>query len=446
MANETKDKAAKVRRTTPAVVSLSKNKIRIFGDNVLYNNGIITAFYILPLKNYSTSSSVGIEQTVVELTSIIKNLYISNPTVEFTIERIDKVIKKKDVLSNLIGTISMYKPEYDMPPEFTNNVKDDLQSYCLLGIDIQQSTIENIDDYSIKDTFKSLAKQAINMAAGLGNLSADPEKILKLETNVYNAIRDKCVRASKDLVFYSYVSKLYPCYEISYDKLSYINENNFEDILGAVTQTVSDNFGWFEMHNEGVDFFDLMPQITYGCMVDIKSFPKIINSSNFAMNGFPRLVTSIKTLKKEDAVLQIKRIRSADRFTADQAIEAGAEIEVIERLGESISIATMALEDVEEKDEILCQFNTSMLITATDIDTLKQYIAEVTTSCKDRNILISKSLTQALDFLNNYVNKKPKKYEHMANIAFPLSFQQNAGAAVGDTDEIWSPAIGEDIS
>ena len=48
-------------------------------------------------------------------------------------------------------------------------------------------------------------------------------------------------------------------------------------------------------------------------------------------------------------------------------------------------------------------------------------------------------------FLNHYINKKPKKFEHMANIAFPLSFQQNAGATVGDTDGIWSPAIGVDL-
>ena len=77
----------------------------------------------------------------------------------------------------------------------------------------------------------------------------------------------------------------------------------------------------------------------------------------------------------------------------------------------------------------------------------------IITSCKDRNILASKSLTQAIDFLDNYINKKPKKYEHMGPLQFPLSFQQNYGATVGDTDNlttpngqpIWSPSIGEDL-
>ena len=65
--------------------------------------------------------------------------------------------------------------------------------------------------------------------------------------------------------------------------------------------------------------------------------------------------------------------------------------------------------------------------------------------------MVTKSLTQAKDFLDNYINKKPKKYIHMANIDFPLAFQQNAGATVGDdgTDVshgniLWSPSIGTD--
>ncbi|HOY90472.1 MAG TPA: hypothetical protein PK891_02010, partial [Bacteroidales bacterium] len=94
-------------------------------------------------------------------------------------------------------------------------------------------------------------------------------------------------------------------------------------------------------------------------------------------------------------------------------------------------------------------FNTSILVYANTREELKQRIMIVITSCKDRNILVSKSLTQGLDFLDNYVNKKPKKYMHMANVRFPLSFQQNYGATVGDTftksNDVWSPSIGVDM-
>lgn len=429
--------------TAAKTTNLNKNNISIIGDNVLYNNGIITAFYIIPLTNYSTNSPSGVHNSVQELTNMISNLTTNNPTVMFTIERIEKTIRRKDVLENLYSTIKLYRQDYEMPPEFTKNVRDDIQSYCLLGIDIQQSNITDVEDFTLIDTIKALGKSAINAFAGLGNLSADPEHILKIEENIYRTINYKCVRASKELVFYNYVSKVFPCYEISYDKLSYISENTFESIMGAITQTVSDNFGWFEMHNEGMDIFGLEPQDTYGCMLDIQAFPPQISTCNFPVD-YPNTVTTIQCLKKEDAMLKLKRTRASDRYERDQAIEAGAELESIEETQTNIDIATMAIQDLEA-GSVLCQFNTSMLVYAETKEELKSRVMSIITTCKDRNILVSKSLTQALDFLDNYINKKPKKFMHTGPLMFPLSFQQNSGATVGDTDEIWSPAIGEDL-
>lgn len=436
-------KSVKDNSTKPKVTNLNRNNLRIIGDNILYNNGIITAYYIIPLTNYSTASPEGINNTVQELTNMITNLTTNNPSILFTIERIEKVIKAKDVIHNLIDTIKIYRPDYTMPPEFTNNIQDDIQSYCLLGIDIQQSTITEVEELSIKDTIKAVTKSMANAFAGLANLKIDPEQILSIENNIYRTIKYKCLRATKELVFYNFVSKIFPCYEISYDKLSYINENSFEDIMCAVTQTVSDNFGWFEMHNEGVDIFDLPIKTTYGCMLDVKSFPVQINTVNFPFD-YPNTVTTIQCIKKEDAILKLKRTRSSDRYERDQAIEANAEEEQIEATQENINIATYAIQSIEN-GSIMCQFNTSLLVYAETKEQLKSRIASVITECKDRNILVSKSLTQALDFLNNYINKKPKQFDHMADLSFPLSFQQNAGATVGDTDGIWSPAIGEDF-
>lgn len=431
--------------------NINKNNISIIGDNILYNNGIITAFYILPLSNYSTNSADGVHNTVQSITNLITNLTTDNPTITFTIERIEKIIRRKDVINNMYSTIKLYREDYDMPPEFVGNVRDDAQSYCLLGLDIQQASITDVEEFTLKDTIKEIVKQTANAFAGLGNLNADPEKILKIEASYYRTINSKCVRASKELVFYNFVSKVFPCYEISYDKLSYINENTYESIMGAITQTVSDNFGWFEMHNEGMDIFGLEPQNTYGCMLDIQAFPPKISTCNFPMD-YPNVVTTIRCLKKEDAMLKLKRIRSSDRYERDQAIEAGAELESIEETQTSIDIATMAIQDLEA-GEILCEFNCSILVYAETKDELKQRVMHLITECKDRNILVSKSLTQALDFLNSYISKKPRQFLHTGPLMFPLSFQQNAGATVGDTDElvtkhgqpIWSPAIGEDL-
>lgn len=439
-------------KSAPKVSNISQQTIRIIGDNVLYNNGIITAFYVIPLVNYATNTGMGVSIAVEGLTNMISNLTTNNPTISFTIERIEKVIKRKDVINNMLQTIKIYNEDYDMPLEFTKNVRDDRQSYCLLGIDIQQSTVTDVEDLTIGETIKAVGKQLVNTFANIGNLKVDPEQILRFEKNIYQAINNKCMRASKELVFYNFVSKIFPNYEISYDKLSYINENNFEAIMGAINFTVTDNFGYFEMHNEGVDLFDLEPQTTYGCMLDIHSFPMKIDTANFPIDFPGNVVTTIKCLKKEDATLKIKRIRSADRYEMNQAIEAGAEEEEIEVTAEHIGIATRAIQDLEE-GEVLCEFNCSILVYNETLQGLRETVMSIITSCKDRNILAAKSLDQALDFLNKYVNKKPQKFLHMGPLYYPLSFQQNAGATVGDTEgiftasgkEIWSPSIGEDI-
>lgn len=438
----------------PAVSTINQNNIKIFGDNILYNNGIITAFYILPLTNYSTASYSGVESTIQEITNLIVNLTTNNPTVTFTIERIEKTVRAEDVRKNLIDTIKLYREDYEMPIEFTTNLQDDKQSFCLIGVDIQQSNIVDVDDNSLVDTAKSVFKSLVNSFAGLGNMQADPEQILRLENNIYRILNSKCARATKELVFYNFVSKIYPCYEISYDKLSYINENNFESIMGNVSQTVSDAFGSFTMENDGVDIFDMQPQKTYGVMIDIKAFPLMIDSVSFPMDFGPdvSVVTTIQCLKKEDASLKLKRTRSADKYELEQAMESGAELEQMEQTYQNINIATQAIQELDN-GQVMCNFNVSILVTsAKSLEDAKSNASAVITACKDRNILAAKSLTQALDFLDNYINKKPKKFIHMSNIMYPLSFQQNAGATVGDIDTydpkgnpVWSPAIGEDL-
>lgn len=433
--------------TKPHTSTEHKNNIKIIGENVLFNNGIITAFYILPLVNYSTASAGGVEGTIEGITGLIKNLYTNNPDLTFTIERIEKKVKVVDVLNNLYDTIRLYKPDYEMPIEFTKNLGDDVQSYCLLGIDIQQSNVADVEDLTIKDTISAIMKQTSNMLAGLGNMKCDPEQILKIEENIYRTINYKCVRASKDLVFYNFVSKIFPTYVISYDKLSYINDNTYEDIMGAIQMTVSDNFGWFEMHNEGVEIFGLPSETTYGCMLEVSAFPAYIDNVNFPMD-YPNAVTTIHCLRKEKANIDIKRIRAADRYIQIQQIQGDEDIEAVEKTQEQIDTATRAIQDIDE-GEIICQFNTSILVTAQSREELKQDTMSIITGCKDRSILVKKSLEQAKSFLNNYINKKPQKYAHMTNVKFPLSFQQNYGATVGDTfsspGDIWSPSIGEDL-
>ena len=45
---------------TNETINLNSSKIDIIGDNILFCNGILTAYYILPLNNYTITSENGV--------------------------------------------------------------------------------------------------------------------------------------------------------------------------------------------------------------------------------------------------------------------------------------------------------------------------------------------------------------------------------------------------
>lgn len=426
------------------VISRTESSIRIIGDNILYNNGIITAYYILPLINYSVTSDAGKIYAIQKMTNLLTMLCSQRPESVFTIQRFDKVIKRKDVIDNLYQTIKLYAPSYDMPVEFTANIGDSVQEYAMLGINIQANELNSVEELTLKDTAKGLLKDFSDKLLNFGGKAIDEEAILQSEENIFSIVRAQCVRASRELTFYNYISKMFPCYEISYDKLSFVNENNFSRILGTVHQSIEDNFGYFVMHNEGVDIFELEPQDTYGCIVRIAGFPLRIDSANFSMD-YPNTQVNIKAMAKEKAAIHLKRARSSDKYEMDEALKAGAESEQLEATMDAIDIATQAIAEVEAGVQ-MCEFNIVRLVTGITKEDLKQNLQEFLTDLKDRDILPQKSLNQALDFIDGYVKLFPRRYDHFTSLQFPLSFNLNSGALVGDADSgYFVPAIGEDL-
>ena len=425
------------------IIPVIDNKISIIGDNILSINGNVNAYYILPLANYSITSETGSLYAINKITNLLTNLCQQRPEITFTIQRFSKKIKPTDVISNLYETIKVYSPDYEMPEEFTENLSSNVQDFCLLGVGISETKVNGVEDQSIVETFKQLFSDAANKLLGTGG-SFDERKILDVEKNIYSVIRTGCVRASKELVFYNYVSKLYPCYELSYDKVSFINDTTFSSIMGTVAQTMEDKFGYFIMHNEGVDLFDCDPQVTYGCILNISQFPLNINSADFPMD-YTNMQVNIKAVTKEKAAITLKRTRSADKYELDEALKAGAEIEQLEATSENIDIATNAIAEVEAGVQ-MCEFGAKILVTGITLEELRQNLTYVISNLKDRGILPQKSLTQSMDYINGYVKLTDVKYPHFTALQFPLSFQLNSGALVGNSDsKFFVPTIGEDL-
>lgn len=436
-----------------SVVNLRESKIGIIGDNILYNGPIITAYYIMPLANYSVTSTQGRLASIELITDMLTNLALNRPGSTFSIQRFSKTIRAQDVYNNLLETIHLYRPDYDMPEEFTSHISDTYQDYCLLAVDIQQSDLINGEAYSTKDTLKELFGSMANKMFGIGNDGVDIQRVVSIEENIFSYLKPKCVRATKELTFYQYISKLYPSYEISYEQNSYFNDDNFSGILGVCNQTVEDNFGYFVMHNEGVDFFDLPQQETYGCILNLRAFPGHIQSENFPLNSLGTQI-NIQTIPKDKADIQLKRRRSSARYKVKEATEAGEEPEGIQAAEEMIDLTTHALAK-STAGVCMCRFNANILVLGVSKEDLTANVNSTVAILRDRGILVAKSLTQAQDFINNFVRLAPAKFDQFTELQFPLSFQQNFGAVVGQFDAktkingknvaLHAPAIGEDV-
>ena len=435
MAKESKKSGS--RKTKVKHKDYAINDIRIIGDNILYINGYALAYYILPLVNYSTISTIGIEHNIEDLSNLITNLVGVVPDVTFSIERIQRTVDEDNVRQNLIDSIKLFRTDYDMPEVFSSRITQGTQNFCLLAVTIKASEVTEIADKTFWETMKEVFQSNINKF--LVKTNDDPRQLLSVEESVFGAIKDKCARATKELIFYNFASKLFPRYVIHYDEMQYKEENAFSNIMNVLSQTVIDGFDHFKLTNEGLSIFGIGDyEDTYGCMLDVQSLPDKIPMAGFPLN-FPddniHTVLTIHCLKKNEALLKLKRTRSSDRYERDQAIEAGAEDEQIQKAVENIAIATYAIEELEEGD-ILCQFNVSFLVTGDTLSEVRNDVASLTSICKDKNIIVVKSITQALDFMDKYVYKKEmKKYQHMSSIVFPLCFQLNSGALVGDTPD-----------
>ena len=151
------------------IVNIKDTKIKIIGDNILYCNGTITAYYILPLSNYTITSDTGVLVSIQSITNLLSGLATQRQDVKFSLQRFSKIIRKNDVISNLKDTIQLYAPTYEIPTEFTKNLGNSVQDYCLLGVSIEEKDlIKNVEDATLKETAKELFSNLANNLLNIG--------------------------------------------------------------------------------------------------------------------------------------------------------------------------------------------------------------------------------------------------------------------------------------
>jgi hypothetical protein len=424
---------------------LRKSNIFLVGENILYDNGIVNAFYILPSLNYTISSKQSIRDNTRSLVTMLGSLASTREDIQYTIERLDKVVKKDDVIRNIIDSVRLYKEDYELPPLFRDSIKDDMQTYCLLAISIDTQEVQNLEDLTFTGAMKTVAKKTLSALSGLGE-DFDEERAIAAEKAIFDAIKHRCVRASKEIIFYNYASKLFPNYEISYDRIGFFREENLENVLGSLQQIVLDKFGYLELTNFGAYMFDLPQKTTYATVLTIKNFPIKIDPTAFPLN-YPNCQVNIQMLSKKKAMLKFKRARSAANYDEQTMVDANAATEDLDEVSTVKELTNMALSELQN-DEPFCKFNVSFLLYGETLEELRASIRRVVAELHDKNdVSVIKSLNQAEDFLDR-LQYRCKNYEHTGSLEFPLSFQLNSGSRVGDDldGKIYSPAIGVDIS
>lgn len=424
-----------------------ENDIGIIGSNVLVNNRTVTAMYIVDSLNYQTLNSEGKQRHIDRLESLATTLGTQRPGIKFTMFNVNKVLTADDVKKNLIDTVRIWDPKYEgVPPVFDGFVTKNSQTFTILAVNIEIKSMADIETMTIKDLFRSFIDSASQDLFSLKNVKIDVKRVTDAERGIYDMISNYGVRTSRELTFYSYVSSIFPSYEISYNANSYV-ENNMIPIMGAVKQEIKSHFGgYFEMSNVGVELFGLPVKTTYGSVINILSMPKRINSDNFNLH-INNLRVNVKTMPKDKAAITIKRTRADIEFEEEQANEANLKARDKEYLEEEVDLANEALESLSG-GKMICEMNASILILSQDLEDLRKKRQSIISELADIDIIASPSLNQDTSFINNFVKMSlpDMEYNHLCDIRYPLSFQIDKGVLVGDSDSQYhSPSIGESL-
>lgn len=419
-----------------------EDKIGIVDQNILINNGNISAFYILSSVNYSILNEEGTNIVVSSLESMIKSLGIKYPKLEFSIFKINKPTSAFDIENNLIETVRMWDPSYKgVPPIFKDHIKKANDDYCILQVSIDSTSIGDVESTTTKDLIVDIFNKLSNGLFTANKVNYDFSRIRSIEHGYYDIIMNYGVRCSRELTFYTYISQMYPSYEISYNNNSYVT-NNIAPILGFVNQQISSKFGYMELENYGVEVLGYQAEKTYASMITINTFPESIDSDNFNM-ALPGLKVNVRLLPKSKAQTEIKRTRADLEYEMETAEAAGARDTQL--LEEQIELSNEALNKLNNKN-LLCEMNVSMLILGRTLEELKTNRQKIILSLADSGMIAGISLDQGEEFIHSIVNSKPKKYPHLADLRVPLSFQLNNCPIVGDSDSRFAaPKIGETI-
>lgn len=414
---------------------IKDNKISIF-KNMIINNGSINAYYVLYPYNYKVMDDSSSETHITRLYNVLSNLHQSLGEVKLSMFKLRNIVSKEETIASIIKTVKMYKKDYnDMPPEYKRYIKNISQDFSILAIQIDVKNTFDIENQSLIEIVKTTLDNFFKENFSMNNVNIDEHAVAAQNIRIANILNRYAVPANEKLVMNIYVNSLFPSYNLIYN--DYL-VNHSSAILTSLKQEIIPHLGWFELSNSGMVSFGGTPRVTYGCVLTILEFPEVVRSENFNL-GISGLHVNMNLLSKEKALLKFKRMRADVKEEFEEAMNANNTDSTID---EEMSLAERAVKSIKT-GRIATEIDANILVTAetkAELDAKKKHIVSI---LSDANVVCSIAGNQARAFIDSFVKNAPRKYDHIMDLEYAISFQLDDGVLVGDQDSKFAaPVVG----
>lgn len=415
--------------------NIQDNKLTIF-DNIIVNNGIITAYYVLFPYNYDIMDGDSIERHIEKLYNVINNLYSITGELKFSLFKLRNIVSREETIQKIINTIRKYKPEYkEFPDKYKKFIKNISKDFVILAININLKNNVDIENQSIKNIIKDVIDNSFKAVFSTNTNNIDENAISQQNIRLKHTLQRYAVPASQKLVMNIYVNSIFPSYNLIYNDFFLNHESS---ILGNIKQEIIPHLGWFEMSNSGIEIFGATPRVTYGSVLTILEFPDAINTKNFNI-AMPGLRVNLNCLQKDKAILKFKRIRADAREELEEVEQTDALDSNVEK---NLTLVQRAIDDVME-GRIASELDANILLTANTKEELDQKKKNVISILSDVGVVVSIAADQGKTFVDSFIKNYPNNYYHVLDLEYALSFQLDNGLSVGDGDSNFaSPVIG----
>jgi len=406
-------------------------------DNILINNGYVTAYYLMYPYNYGVMDLKSAERHVDRIYAAMNTMYGTFGEMHMSMFNLHAIVSKEDTIKKIVETVGIYRKDYtSMPEGYQKYIRNISRDFTILAVRIDPKSAVDIENQSALNILKGMLENVIRDNLSTTVVSVDEAAMRKQSVRIRDSLQRYAVPASTRLVMNIYVNSIFPSYNLVYN--DWMVEHS-ASILAGIRQEVIPHLGWFEMSNSGIVAFGGEPRVTYGSVLTITEFPESIYSENFNI-AIPGMHVNMHLLPKTKAELKFKRIRADAKQEAEDATFAQTDDSDVD---ESVDLVQRALYSIRQ-GRIATEVDANILIVADTREDLESKKKHAISVLSDVNVVCTIAGNQARTWLQSFVRNRPLNgYYHTMDLQYALSFQMDAGLSCGDADSKYaSPVIG----